>query len=77
MWGMDTTMEARRFARLFGGRKWIVENRNSRDCMELGRIVKVRRRQSVNLRPLYLCVGFNGCGFMMGSGIQLANFTWR
>ena len=55
---MDTTMEARQFARLFWGRKWIVENRNSRDYMELGRIVKARRRQSMNALQPYPAAGY-------------------
>jgi hypothetical protein len=57
---MDKTVEARRFAKLLGERKWIVENRNSRNYMDLGWIVKGRRRQNANLRPMYLCVDFIG-----------------
>lgn len=58
MWGVDTTMEAWRFARLFLGRKWIVEKWNSRDYMELGRIVKARRRQSMNALQPYPAAGY-------------------
>jgi hypothetical protein len=40
----------------FGRGRYIVESRNRVDYMDMGKIVKARRRRNVISRPFYLCV---------------------
>ena len=61
---IDTTVEARRFARLLGEGGWIVGSKNDADYTDMRETVKARRRQvqfilpfcDAFLRPYYLGV---------------------